>query len=178
MTLAPPPHSRRVLSDYWALTACVVSLALLGVAHAFEARGFPPCDLCLRQREIYWMAAAVGLIGAVVGTRRFGIRFAMGICAFLAFLFLVETVVAGYHAGVEWRWWAGPTSCGGGRGGPVTGGSLTAVIGGERTRVVRCDQAAWRFLGLSMAGWNTIVALALTITSFWSAYRTRQPDGA
>lgn len=180
MTLAPPPHRRRVLSDYWALIALAASLLLLGAAHAFEAMGYPPCDLCLRQREIYWMAAGVALVGAVVGPRRLGLRFGMGICAFLFFLFLVETVVAGYHAGVEWRWWAGPTSCGGGsgHGGPVTGGSMTAVIGGQRTRFVRCDEAAWRLLGLSMAGWNAIAALALTISSFYATIRARQPDGA
>jgi len=35
--------------------------------------------------------------------------------------------------------------------------------------MVRCDQAAWRWLGLSMAGWNALCALGLTVASFAAA---------
>ena len=31
----------------------------------------------------------------------------------------------------------------------------------QNTRVVRCDEAAWRFLGLSLAGYNVLISLAL-----------------
>jgi disulfide bond formation protein DsbB len=34
---------------------------------------------------------------------------------------------------------------------------------------VQCDQAAWRFLGLSMAGWNALVALVLALASLFVA---------
>ena len=32
-----------------------------------------------------------------------------------------------------------------------------------------CDEAAWRFLGLSMAGWNVLISLKLAV---WSAIWT------
>jgi disulfide bond formation protein DsbB len=31
----------------------------------------------------------------------------------------------------------------------------------QKTRVVSCTEAAWRFLGLSLAGWNVLISLAL-----------------
>jgi disulfide bond formation protein DsbB len=31
----------------------------------------------------------------------------------------------------------------------------------ERVSVVRCDEAAWRFLGISLSGYNAMISLAL-----------------
>jgi disulfide bond formation protein DsbB len=31
----------------------------------------------------------------------------------------------------------------------------------QNTRVVSCTEAAWRFLGLSLAGWNVLISLGL-----------------
>ena len=36
----------------------------------------------------------------------------------------------------------------------------------ERTRVVSCTEAAWRFLGLSLAGWNVLISLGLSGLAF------------
>jgi disulfide bond formation protein DsbB len=36
-----------------------------------------------------------------------------------------------------------------------------------------CEDAAWRFLGLSMAGWNALVSLGLAAMSALSAMRER-----
>ena len=72
---------------------------------------------------------------------------------------LVSAALGAYHAGVEWRFWAGPTDCSG----PVTDfttkGPLLDQL--QSIRVVRCDEAAWRFLGVSLAGYNVLVSLAL-----------------
>ena len=63
-----------------------------------------------------------------------------------------------YHAGVEWHWWPGPADCSG----PVTDftpkGSMLSQL--QSIRVVRCDEAAWRFLGVSLAGYNVLISLA------------------
>jgi disulfide bond formation protein DsbB len=39
----------------------------------------------------------------------------------------------------------------------------------QSTRVVRCDEAAWRFLGLSLAGYNVLISLALAAAALWGA---------
>jgi disulfide bond formation protein DsbB len=64
-----------------------------------------------------------------------------------------------YHSGIEWKFWPGPADCSG----PINnlsqpGGLLNQL---KDISVVRCDQAAWRFLGLSLAGWNVLVSLGL-----------------
>ena len=68
--------------------------------------------------------------------------------------------LAAYHAGVEWKWWAGPQDCcGRARADLGPPADLLKQLG--RSRVVRCDEAAWRFLGLSLAGYNVLISLAL-----------------
>jgi disulfide bond formation protein DsbB len=37
--------------------------------------------------------------------------------------------------------------------------------------VVACTQAAWRFLGLSLAGWNAAASLALLAVAGWGLSR-------
>jgi disulfide bond formation protein DsbB len=39
----------------------------------------------------------------------------------------------------------------------------------KSVNVVRCDEAAWRFLGLSLAGYNVIISLALAAVAAWGA---------
>jgi disulfide bond formation protein DsbB len=119
----------------------------------------PPCPLCLEQRLPYHVVIPLSLllaIAAIVRAPR-----ALIIVGFAAIIvaMLVGAALGTYHAGVEWRWWAGPTDCSGpatdfGRNGPLLG-QLQSV------HVVRCDEAAWRFLGLSLAGYNVLISLAL-----------------
>ena len=72
-----------------------------------------------------------------------------------------------YHAGVEWQWWEGPKECAGAVSNFGPAGSLIDTI--QRTRVIRCDEAAWRFLGLSLAGYNVLISLALAGIAVWGA---------
>src|SRR3954470_16206515 len=92
----------------WPLFAACASAAMLAVAHAFETfGGLPPCHLCLYQRDVYWIAMALGVAGFVLA---YGpapwTRPAANLL--LALLFLAGAGIAAYHAGVEWKWWPGP----------------------------------------------------------------------
>jgi disulfide bond formation protein DsbB len=49
----------------------------------------------------------------------------------------------------------------------------------ESIRIVRCDEVQWRFLGLSLAGYNALISLALAALALWGArgaYRQADPD--
>jgi len=37
---------------------------------------------------------------------------------------------------------------------------------------VRCDEAAWRFLGLSLAGYNVLISLLMALIAAWGIART------
>ena len=164
----------RILAKRWPLIAALVSAAMLIAAHGFQLAGYTPCDLCLRQRQVYWVALAVALIGVglqvsrpVIG--RWPVKLAIGA---LALIFLFGAGLAGWHAGIEWKLWPGP-ACGGSDGGPVTLESMDAALNG-RTRLVLCDEAAWRLLGVSMAGYNAVISLGLAVLSAL-ALRRREP---
>jgi disulfide bond formation protein DsbB len=119
----------------------------------------PPCPLCLEQRLPYHIVIPLSLlmaVAALVGAPRKLV--AVGLLAILAAM-LCGAALGAYHAGVEWHWWAGPKDCSG----PVTDfttkGPLLDQL--KSIRVVRCDEAAWRFLSLSLAGYNFLISLAL-----------------
>ncbi len=153
------------------LAACAwIAAALLAAVHALETwGGYPPCELCLHEREVVWTAfyaAMAGLAPAVLLRARWTRTWARVAVVTVAVAFAVGAVLAAYHAGVEWRWWPGPSACTGGRAGPVSAADVRAVLSGAKTvHMVRCDEAAFRIAGLSLAGWNALVSAALAIAS-------------
>jgi disulfide bond formation protein DsbB len=132
--------------------------AILG-ALAFEhIGGYAPCPLCLQQRYAYYLAIPLLLLGLLCTARERPIPAAI-LFAVVAAAFLANAVLAGYHAGAEWKFWPGPDTCAA-AGEPLTsGGGLLKDL--ETTHVVRCDEAALRILGLSLAGWNVLICLVL-----------------
>jgi disulfide bond formation protein DsbB len=72
-----------------------------------------------------------------------------------------------YHSGIEWKWWAGPQDCSGPLDDLSAPGGLLERL--QSISVVRCDEAVWRFLGLSLAGYNALISLALGAIAAWAA---------
>jgi len=130
--------------------------------------GYPPCPLCLEQRIPYYVAiplAAVVAIVAARGAARGAPRWVVtGGLAVLALAMLIGAALAVYHAGVEWKWWAGPQDCSGPLD-PLGSGNLLRQL--QSINIVRCDEAPWRFLGLSLAGYNALISLALAAVAAW-----------
>ncbi|HEX4199118.1 MAG TPA: disulfide bond formation protein B [Caulobacteraceae bacterium] len=150
---------------HWPALAFVTSAAMLAIAHAFETFGhLAPCTLCLYERQVYWVAlpvAAIAFIAAQGVTPRV---LTPWIGWALTLVFAVGAGIAIYHAGAEWKFWPGPTTCTGG--GAVSASGLAGLMHGAKVAAPRCDKAAWVFLGLSMAGWNALISLKL---AGWSA---------
>lgn len=130
-------------------SAALGSALLLAGAFFFQALGYAPCKLCLWQR--YPHAAAIA-IGAVAFFVPLPILIVLGALAALA-----TAGVGLYHVGVEQTWWEGPTSCSAGAIGSVGADALFDQI--MAAPLIRCDEIAWQFAGLSMAGWNMVISL-------------------
>jgi disulfide bond formation protein DsbB len=151
------------------------SATILGAWFFQYGIGLKPCPLCLEQRTPYYVAIPLALIVAVAALRH-TMRGAVvgGLCA-LALIMLIGAALGVYHSGVEWKWWIGPTDCSG----PLDSlGSTKDLLADLNTMSpVRCDTAQWRFLGLSLAGYNALISLALAAIALWgiaaSATRSR-----
>ena len=129
--------------------------------------GLKPCPLCLEQRYPYYFAiplAVMVLLGDHAGARR---KVLIAALAAIALLMLWNAGLGVYHSGVEWKLWAGPQECSGALEGLGSAGSLRDKL--QSISVVRCDEAAWRFLGLSLAGYNVLISLALAAIAAWGA---------
>jgi disulfide bond formation protein DsbB len=159
----------------WPWVALPASLAILLVAHAFETLGrMAPCELCLKERQVYWAAAALALVGGFIALRLR--RALVWVCALLALVFLGGAILAGYHAGVEWKWWPGPESCTGTHV-RISLADMERLLHGGAMDIPRCDKPAFVFLGLSMAGWNALLSLALAAISAAAAlFNLRRAD--
>jgi disulfide bond formation protein DsbB len=144
------------------LIATIGSAAILLGAFAFQhIGGMPPCKLCLWQR---WPHAAAALIGVVV------ILTGKIQLAWLGALASLSTAAIGvYHVGVEQGWWEGPTSCTSSGVSNMSSEDLLNQI--LAAPLVRCDDIAWQMAGISMAGWNAILSLALAALWVMAARR-------
>ena len=157
--------------------AALASVVMLASAHAFERfGGYAPCLLCLRQREVYWVALPVALLGLALLARSSEPLMPRVLPLLLTAIFLVGFGVAAYHAGVEWKLFPAPDSCAGGSGKAVSAGEIDALLRGEGGPFIRCDEAAWRLAGISMAGWNALISLGLAGLGLFSGKpQRRQP---
>jgi disulfide bond formation protein DsbB len=163
----------RPFLDRWRLVAVLVAAAMLATAHAFETfGGYAPCTLCLRQREVYWTILGLGAAFMVAVRLPGGPRWREATCWVLGLAFLVSCAVAVYHAGAEWKFWPGPEACAS-AGGAFDPADLDAFLKGAKVRPPACDEAAWVFAGLSMAGWNAVISLGLAALSGLAAIRER-----
>jgi disulfide bond formation protein DsbB len=139
--------------------------------------GYPPCPLCLDQRMSYYVAVPLACLlwlGAGHGASRKVL--VLGFVA-VALVMLWNTGLSAYHAGVEWKFWQGPIDCSG----PIksfgSAGSLLNSL--NDIKIVRCDVAAWRFLGLSLAGYDALVSLALAaVAAFGARAAVKSPVSA
>src|SRR5215472_11509010 len=140
-----------------AIAVFVLSLATLAGAWFFEyVLKLAPCPLCLMQRIPYHIIIPLSLPLAIAAA--------------------CSVVLGIYHAGVEWHWWAGPADCSGPLTDLRTGGSLLDQL--HAVHIVRCDEAAWRFLGLSLAGYNVLISIALLYIAGLGIRAARFAEGA
>ncbi len=138
----------------------VASLATLLGAWFFQyVLGYLPCHLCLQERIPYYVIIPLSLaiaLGARAGAPRGLVAAGLAILGIVA---LCGAALGTYHAGVEWGFWAGPSDCTGTLWDLKSGGSILDQL--DSIHVVPCDKAAWRLLGISLAGYNALISLAM-----------------
>ncbi len=150
------------------LLAGLGSAALLVAALGSQwLGGLAPCPLCIWQR---WPHAAAVVIAALAVTVLWRVHRALAALGGAAML--TGAGLGVYHTGIERGWWPGPDTCAAPDAGALSTDELYARL--LETEIVRCDEVAWTFLGLSMASWNAVISLGLATLWFWCA-RKPQP---
>ena len=149
-----------------ALLIAFVAADTLAGAWFFElVLDIRPCPLCLEQRYAYYLAVPLGLALAFAASRRAPQPVLLAGFAVLLLAALANAWLGGYHAGVEWQFWQGPTDCSGPVANLGSAGNLLERLDTEK--VIRCDEVQWRFLGLSLAGYNVLISLAMAAIALW-----------
>lgn len=130
--------------------ALAIPALLLGGAYLSEyGFGLYPCEMCWWQRYPHFVAVALALLSFLIAPKRLLVGLA-------AVAILVSGLIGGFHAGVEYGWWEGITGCATHL--PSDGGSALDSI--MNAPMVRCDEAPWDLLGISLAGWNFLISTA------------------
>lgn len=158
--LARPPAA--LLTPAAALILALCVLALGGALLMQFVGGVTPCKLCHIQRYPYIPAALLSLAALSAGYwPGLDARRAAHAGALLLLLAGVGLAISGgygvYHVGVEQGWWPGPADCSGSAM-PESFAALQALLA-KGEQFVRCDEVPWSLFGLSLAAFNTMIAI-------------------
>jgi len=151
-----------------AVTLCLAlgslsALLILGALLFEYGFGLAPCELCMAQRYPHYAAILAGVGGGLLLSRdALPARTGPWVAGLTLGLVALSGAIGVYHAGVEWHFWAGPAACTG-NAAHYAGGRLDWNATGPK-----CDVAAWRLLGISMAGYNALISLGASAAAAWA----------
>lgn len=167
-SLTSPTGRTQTLSAFFLLLAMAVTV---GTALGFEhIGGFLPCKLCLEQRTPYYAGIPLMVLAFASSSLKWSPLVTRLLLLIGGLLMLYGLWLAVFHAGVEWKFWPGPTDCVAAATSITTdAGSLLSDL--NAIRPPSCDQAALRVLGLSFAGWNVIASAILAAIALRAAFR-------
>ncbi|MGE5159256.1 MAG: disulfide bond formation protein B [Gemmatimonas sp.] len=154
-----------------ALLVLIVAAATIAGAWFFQlVLGIQPCPLCLEQRDAYYAIIPLSALVALGAARGAPKGLLIAGLVVIALAAAGNSIFGVYHAGVEWRFWAGPTDCTG----PLVdfgkAGNLLDQL--DKVKVVRCDEVQWRFLGLSLAGYNALISALMAAIAAWGVVKS------
>ncbi len=136
--------------------ALVTPVLLLGGAYIAQyGFGLPPCEMCWWQRYPHFAAIGFAVLGFIAPPRGFWVALA-------ALAIVISGIVGAFHAGVEYGWWEGLTACSM----PMGSGGGSALDDIMNAPLIRCDEAPWSLLGISLAGWNALISTLAGLAVF------------
>ena len=131
--------------------AFLLPAALLGGALISQyGFGLYPCEMCMWQRWPHLAAIMLALPALLIGSKSRSLPLVVAATMAIA----VSGLIGGFHAGVEYGWWEGFTSCSTNI--PTGGDMLDSIMNAP---LVRCDVAPWSLFGISLAGFNFLLSV-------------------
>jgi disulfide bond formation protein DsbB len=131
------------------IVALVVPAALMaGALGSQYIGGLYPCEMCYWQRWPHEAAIGFAILAFFLKPP---------VRSILILLAAASIIISGgigvFHAGVEYGWWDGLTTCSN----TAQGGSLADIMNAP---LIRCDVPQWTFAGISLAGFNALFSIA------------------
>ncbi len=158
------------------MVAVLAAATILGAWFFQYVVGIAPCPLCLEERIPYYVSIPLALILALAAARQAPRPLLVLGLAVIALAMLGNAALGAYHSGVEWKWWPGPQDCTGSMTSFGRASDMLAQL--NSVHVVRCDEAPWRLFGISLAGYNVLVSLALAGIALCGAAMARRAPAA
>lgn len=152
----PRQSSTRAMSSIGVarLIALLLPVALLGGALGSQyIGGLHPCEMCYWQR---WPHGVAIVLAALAFTAPAESQRSRILTLLAGASIAVSGAIGVYHAGVEAKIFEGFTQCTALAKSGSTADLLKQI---SVAPLVRCDEVQFRFLGISMAGWNAILSL-------------------
>ena len=178
MLAADPRYPRAPRNP--ALTAApavaVIAAATLAGAWFFQlVLDIRPCPLCLEQRYAYYLAVPLGFLVAFAASRGAPrpllLAWALPSSSWPRWQCLARRLSRrrrmGVLAGADRLHRAGRRS----RQAPAR-----CCNGSTSVKVIRCDEVQWRFLGLSLAGYNVLISLLMAAIAAWGFFAAKRLD--
>jgi disulfide bond formation protein DsbB len=165
----PRDHANAALIASLAITA-IAAMTLAGAWFFQLVLDIRPCPLCLEQRYAYYLVVPLGALIALGAARGAPRAALVAGFAVIALATLWNAGLGAYHSGVEWGFWQGPAECSGPVGNLGSAGDLLRRL--DSAKVIRCDEVQWRFLGLSLAGYNVLISLLMAVIAAWGGIRS------
>lgn len=148
------------------LAALLAPLALYGGALVSQfGFGLYPCEMCYWQRWPHQAAIVLALLALLLRANDRAMR-ALTLLAAVAIA--ISGLIGIFHAGVEYGFWEGLTTCSTTQSGPVTLDSIMAAP------IIRCDVPQWTVFGVSLAGFNAIFSLGGALIALILALRSKE----
>ncbi len=146
-----------MLQKYWFYLVTLFSVVALASALIAEYYfDLQPCEMCLKQREPYYIIIA-GFILVMILKGQDKIWFYVGV----QIVSIYGLFYSLWHVGIENKILAGPSSCSGGLNISTNTSSLKEQIISKA--VINCEEVAWSIFGLSAATMNSLLLFLIFI---------------
>ena len=134
---------------------CIISVSIIGAYVIEYILGYQPCKLCIYERIPYFFS--IFLILEIIFFKK-NIKFTLSL---LSLTFLVSSILAFYHFGIEQGFIIESFLC--------ESGKVSEILAKEelleqlKSNSISCKDESFTFLGFSLAAINTILSIALSV---------------
>jgi len=143
-------------NNIYKISLLASSLMLLSAFHLEYFQGALPCDLCITQRWFHALIITYSLISIFILEKFINVK--IFILIVLSFTWLASSIAGLYHFGIEMNFWTGPDDCSSNI--DFSKDTLTYLL---NKSPIKCDEIMFKIFGLSLAGWNALLSLLMSL---------------